>query len=82
MNVDGIDIRSRSDLAKLVEKLANDFKANPELWENKTVDDYLEALGRWIEDMDGYYANIGVEMPSSPTWSVVADMLLAAKFYE
>jgi DNA polymerase III delta prime subunit len=62
--------------------LRQDLSAHPEEWENKTLGDFLDALSAWVEDMDGYYQNNSRAMPESLDWKNIAEMLLAAKYYE
>ena len=76
------NIKSKTDLAKFVRALCEDFRRNPEKWGNRALDRYLDALASWIEDSDGYYSNQGRPVPTMPSWSDVADMLMAAKMYE
>ncbi len=75
-------IKSKADLVALVQALCADLQANPEAWENATLDRYLQALASWIEDSDRYYNNQGRPIPTTPSWRDVADMLMAAKMYE
>jgi hypothetical protein len=75
-------IRSREDFVVFVKALTKDLRENPASWENTNLDRFLEALGAWVEDMDGYYLNQGKPVPKQPDWKVAADMLLAAKMYE
>ncbi len=42
----------------------------------------LSAMASWIEDMDGYYKNIGELLPQTPSWRTLADILYASKMYE
>lgn len=73
---------SRADFVAFVHRLSRDVRANPRSWENKDLGDYLEALAAWVEDMDGYYLHRGLPVPERPDWQNVAEMLMAAKFYE
>lgn len=75
-------IRSREDFVAFVTALTKDLRDNPMTWENTSLERFLEALGAWVEDMDGYYTNQGRAVPQQPDWKVVADMLMAAKTYE
>lgn len=75
-------VNSREDLIAFVRALRDDFKDNPQEWENDTLAFYLDAMAAWIEDMDGVYKNIGEQPPTEPSWQVVAKILLAAKAYE
>ena len=76
------NIESKTDFVSFVEFLAEDFKKNPDAWENKKLSDYLEALARWTEDMEGYYKNNNIAVPSDINWKVFAEILTAAKMYE
>ena len=76
------NIRSREDFVAFVKALSKDFHDNPQSWENRNLEQFLEALGGWVEDMDGYYLNQNIPVPQQPSWTVVADMLMAAKMYE
>ena len=46
------------------------------------VRDYLDALTSWVEDMDGYYNNIGKEVPKDINWDFIATLLYAGSIYE
>jgi hypothetical protein len=76
-------VRSKADLVEFVRVLAEGLTTtNREDWENPTLETYLAALARWLEDSDGYYRNQGRPVPAEPSWRDVADMLMAAKMYE
>jgi hypothetical protein len=45
--------------------------------------DFLEALSRYTEDIQGYYDNTGQNIDATvPTWRVFADLLKGASMYE
>lgn len=75
-------IQSREDFIAFVRGLSKDLKENPQSWENDNLERFLEALGAWVEDMDGYYRNQGKSVPQQLDWKTFADMLMAAKMYE
>jgi len=75
-------VSSKDDLADFIEALKDDFVKNSAEWENPTVDKFLEAMAAWVRSMDNYYRNTGKTSVVSPTWSVFADILSAAKIYE
>lgn len=75
-------IRSREDFVGFAKALGKDLHDNPESWENATLERFLEAVGAWVEDMDGYYINQGKPVPLQPDWKVIGDILMAAKMYE
>jgi len=63
-----------------LQEMVSELQAGAE-WENDTLIRYLEALGAWIADCPGYYANNGRAVPSDG-WEVIRDALKAAKIYE
>lgn len=66
---------SRSDVVKIIDELLLDLRENPDSWENPTLERYLEAMGRWIEDM-------GRKQDDPPSWEYIIDILEAARIYE
>ncbi|WP_241640780.1 DUF7660 family protein [Rosenbergiella epipactidis] len=79
---DYFPISSKDDLVKFISALAEDFKENPDEWENRDLSSYLEAMASWIEDMDGYYENTNQTLPNDTSWKVFSDILMAARIYE
>jgi hypothetical protein len=75
-------VADRHSLAHFVRGLVEDLNEHPERWENADLGDYLEAMAAWLEDMDGYYANKGRSTPETPSWTLIAEILSAAKVYE
>lgn len=75
-------VASRIEFVNFVNDLRNDLLSHPEQWENNTLDRFLEALAGWTQDMDGYYINHELPVPTSPSWKVLAEILLASKYYE
>lgn len=75
-------VASRADFSNFINALRLDLKHNPADWTNASLKDFLEALSAWVEDMDGYYQNNNLPIPEQPRWQTVAEMLLAAKYYE
>lgn len=49
---------------------------------DSAVRDYLDSLVAWSEDMDGYYNNIGIEVPTDINWDFVATLLYVGSIYE
>ncbi len=75
-------VDSRAALATFVRVLLSDLERGEVPWENATLPRYLEALSRWLEDMDGYYLGRGEPVPEQPSWRTLADILMAATMYE
>ncbi|MGB4811168.1 MAG: hypothetical protein WBP13_01625 [Methylophilaceae bacterium] len=80
--VDGI--KGKNDFIFFMSLLINDLKENPHEWENKSLEDYLDAIERWVESIEQYYKNNNIDDVDlgSVNWRVFADVLLAAKYYE
>ena len=76
------EIRTRLDLAKFAEVLSAEASDNLEKWKNRDLSSFLEAMAAWIEDMDGYYQNMGKPVPEEATWMIFAQILRAATIYE
>lgn len=76
-------IKSRKDFKIFIETLIKDFKENKKSWENQNLEDFLDALGRYSEDIDGYYKNAKINIdPDKVNWRVFADCLCGAAVYE
>ena len=76
------NVKSKDDLIKFINHLRMDLKTNSAKWENITLEDYLEAMEAWVNDMDGYYLNTNQPIPKQPSWKTIADILYAASSYE
>jgi len=57
------NVESKDDFILFVRRLIQDLRKNSEVWENKNLEDYLEAILSWTEDMDGYYLNNNIPIP-------------------
>lgn len=75
-------IRSRGDFTEFLRHLIIDLESNREGWENATLEEYLEAFSGWVDDMDGYYLNVGKPTPKELDWNLLGKMFLAARTYE
>jgi hypothetical protein len=82
LNDQVVAIKTRSELVALLHELLHNLQTTPGEWENRSLEDYLEALAAWVEDCDGYYANRGEKVPQDPSWRFLGEALLAAKIYE
>ena len=76
------EIESKEDFIDFVELLITDLKKNSDDWTNNTLNNYLEGIASWTEDMDGYYLNNELPIPQNIDWKVFANILVAAKMYE
>jgi len=82
LDLDKINISSKEDFIKYVHLLSDDYKENHGNWENASVDKYLDALAAWAGDMEGYYEFWKKDAPKNVNWSVIWDLLIAARDYE
>lgn len=76
------DIQSRDDFVHFVRSLVADLKDRPGQWPNQDLPSFLDGLAAWVEDMDGYFKNMGEPVPLHPSWKTLGQMLLAARVYE
>lgn len=75
-------IKSKKDFLHFLDLLIKDFEEHREQWTNTDIRSYFEAMQSWVEDMDGYYENFNLPIPTDIPWHNFADILLAAKVYE
>ena len=76
------NIESKEDFVNFINLLISDYKTNVHTWENKTIEDYLEAMANWVEDMEGYFKYKNIPIPQKIEWNLFANILIAAKMYE
>ena len=46
------------------------------------LNEYLESVISWVEDMDGFYNNTGIKQSDSIDWSFIATLFYVGKIYE
>ncbi len=74
---------TKQQFIEFIENLRTDFIQNKEQWENKTIEDYLEAISRYTEDIDGYYKNINQHIDLEKVdWKIFSDILKGSSVYE
>ena len=74
------EISCKEDFLSFLAQLAADFQASPQEWENRTVDQYLEAVQSWVEDFStSEYNDIDW---SRVEYSIMARILYMGKLYE
>lgn len=76
------NVKSKEELIDFLDFLSKDRTKNKEEWQNNTIEDYLAAIGSWIEDMEGYYENMNLPIPDNENWSFIATLLYVGKIYE
>jgi hypothetical protein len=76
-------ILSREEFTAFAKALSDNLSSHPEEWQNATLAEFIRALAGFVEDMDGYYVNVGADVNCNlPSWRIFADVLLAARVYE
>ncbi|MEP6902454.1 MAG: hypothetical protein ABJA66_11935 [Actinomycetota bacterium] len=81
--ISDFNVVDRLSFIKFLELLRKDLAVNSEYWENKTLDDFLEALSRYTEDIQALYDNTGQQINADePSWNVFADIFKSARIYE
>lgn len=75
-------VETREDFVRFLGEMSLDLRNRPQEWENGTLERFLEAWAAWVDDLPGWYANRGEEMPEQPDWKLLADMVMAARVYE
>ncbi|NLP14304.1 MAG: hypothetical protein GX383_07545 [Clostridium sp.] len=75
-------VGSKEEFLKFLELLITDFKNNPDEWENKNVESFLEGIQSWVDDMEGYYENNNLATPNNIDWGFFANVFYAGKIYE
>ena len=69
------DRGSIDETLRSLEALIQEFKDDPDSWENPTLDRFLEAMHAWL-------SAVRTRVPDPPSWKLVEMMLKAAKIYE
>ena len=76
-------VTDRKSFIKFLDLLQKDFKENPNSWENKNLDDFLEAISCYTKDIQCYYDNTKQDINSDEaSWKIFADIFQGAKIYE
>jgi hypothetical protein len=80
--VDVHNVTNRDDVVGVINAMVNDFRKNPDAWENATLDRFLDSLAMSIEGVEQGYAQRGEVAPAQPSWQLIADLLVQASGYE
>jgi hypothetical protein len=74
---------TKQEFIDFINILRTDFIKNKEQWENTTIEDFLEAMSRYVEDIDGYYKNTNQNIELDKIdWKVFSDILKGSSIYE
>jgi len=55
-------------------KLREDLKANPDEWQNHSLDDYLEAIAAWLDATKD-------RAPTQPSWDFIVGLFGVGKIH-
>jgi methionyl-tRNA synthetase len=81
--ISNYQVTDRQTFVEFVKLLKQDFLKNQESWENKKLEDFLEALSSYAEDIQGYYDNSKPFVNADePNWQTFADIFKGASLYE
>jgi hypothetical protein len=70
------EVTDKQSFIAFLDLLRKDFLDNPNGWENKTLDTFLEALCAYANDIQGYYDNTSQKVNTDePSWKTFADTL-------
>ena len=76
-------VTDRQSFIEFIELLHEDYRKNLKTWQNKNLDNFLDALGRYANDIQAYYDNTNKNINADhPSWQVFADILKGSKIYE
>lgn len=78
--IDGI--KDKEDFISFINFLLTDNRVNNDEWENKDILSYLDAISSWVEDMEGYYQNMKIDIPANIDWKFIASLFYVGKIYE
>jgi len=80
---EALKVTSRTQLVAFIRNLREEIIADPSQLENRTTEQYLEALEAYLNDLRGFVKNN--QWPGSPdeaTWSLFAAIISGATIYE
>ena len=82
-NLINFKVTNKQSFIEFIELLREDLLKNPGTWENNNLADFLEAMARYTQDIQGYYDNTSQKISSDePSWKVFADIFKGASIYE
>ncbi|WP_299119192.1 hypothetical protein [uncultured Tenacibaculum sp.] len=74
---------TRIEFIDFLKEFRKDLKENKSNWENKTLEDFIEAMEVYTEDIQGYYDNMKMNIDADkPTWQNFKTILEGVKIYE
>jgi hypothetical protein len=84
--IDKLKVTDRQSFVKFLELLSEDLRGNKSEWQNKTLEDFIEAMSRYAEDIQGFYDNTRksgeVTNADVASWQTFSDIFKGARIYE
>ena len=75
-------VNSKEEFMRFLDELQCDYMQRGEEWENKDINEYLAGVRSWVDDMDGYFRNMNLDIPSNIDWKFIATLFYVGKIYE
>ncbi len=74
---------TRTEFIEFLKDFRKGLEKNKETWENRTLEDFLEAMEAYTEDVQGFYDNMKMDVDADkPTWKNFKTILEGASIYE
>ncbi|MBD5546179.1 MAG: hypothetical protein HDQ97_02035 [Lachnospiraceae bacterium] len=75
-------VNSKEKFIEFLTELRYDKEQKSDEWENDEITTYLEGICSWVDDMEGYFQNINMDMPNNIDWKFIAMLFYVGKIYE
>lgn len=76
------DVNSKEEFMNFLNELRHDYEQRGEEWENRDINAFLEGVCSWVDDMEGYFRNMNMELPENIDWKFIAILFYVGKIYE
>jgi hypothetical protein len=74
---------TRIQFIEFLKEFRKDLSDDKSNWENRTLEEFLEAMERYTEDVQGFYDNMKMDVDADkPTWENFKTLLKGASIYE
>jgi hypothetical protein len=82
-NFDQIVVNNQDTFVEFLRLFRENLAKNSSEWENGNLNDFLEAMERYTEDIQGFYDNTRqIEDAKEASWKRFADIMRGARIYE
>ena len=84
MEFEQINVNDKQTFISFLSLFREDLNNNIAAWENVNLPNFLEALERYTQDIQGYYdsSDQSEENANEASWKRFADILKGARIYE